>query len=127
MLAASQHIKSVPIRHQPRRYGTSNYNLLRQIRAALNNLIGVSLLPLRLISVIGIGTAGLAALMVILILVRYFSTGFGVPGWATLVILLTFFSGMILLSLGVIGEYIVRILRELQYNDAVPIRRSIGF
>ena len=40
---------------------------------------------------------------------------------------LIFFSGMILLSLGVIGEYLLRVLRELQYTDAVPVRRTIGF
>jgi dolichol-phosphate mannosyltransferase/undecaprenyl-phosphate 4-deoxy-4-formamido-L-arabinose transferase len=127
MLAASRHIKSVPIEHRKRAFGASNYTLARQLRLALTNLIAVSLLPLRLISGLGIFTAALSALMLIYTLIRYFTTGFGVPGWATLVILVTFFSGMILLSLGVIGEYLVRVLRELQYTDAVPIRRTIGF
>ena len=127
MLAASRHIKSVPIEHRPRAYGDSNYTLIRQLRLALTNLVAVSLLPLRLIAGLGIATAVLSALMVIFTLVRYFTTGFGVPGWATLVILVTFFSGMILLSVGVIGEYLVRVLRELQYNNAVPVRRAIGF
>lgn len=127
VLAATRHVKSVPLQHRERSFGRSNYTLARQLRLALNNLIGVSLLPLRLISGLGIFTAGLSGLMLLTTLVRYFTTGFGVPGWATLVILVTFFSGMILLSLGVIGEYLVRVLRELQYTDVVPVRRSIGF
>lgn len=127
MLAASQHIKSIPIEHQARAFGSSNYTLSRQLRLALTNLLGVSLLPLRLISGLGIATAVLSGLMVLVTLLRYFTTGFGVPGWATLVILVTFFSGLTLLSLGVIGEYLVRVLRELQYTDAVPVRRTIGF
>ncbi len=127
VLAATRHVKSVPVQHRERSFGRSNYTLVGQLRLALNNLIAVSLLPLRLISGLGIFTAGLSALMLLTILGRYFTTGFGVPGWATLVILVTFFSGMILLSLGVIGEYLVRVLRELQYTDALPVRRSIGF
>lgn len=127
MLAATTHIKSVPIEHHQRAFGRSNYTLVRQLRLALTNLFAVSLLPLRLIAGLGIATAMLSALLVLGTLVRYFTTGFGVPGWATLVILITFFSGMILLSLGVIGEYLLRVLRELQYTDAVPVRRTIGF
>lgn len=127
MLAASRHIKSVPIEHRPRVFGVSNYTLARQLGLALTNLMAVSMLPLRLISGLGIATAGLSALMVLVTLVRYFTTGFGVAGWATQVILVSFFSGMILLSLGVIGEYLVRVLRELQYTNAVPMRRVIGF
>lgn len=127
ILAATRHVKSVPIPHQERAFGHSNYTVARQLRVALNNLIAVSLLPLRLISGLGIAAAALSALMVLVTLVRYFTTGFGVPGWATLVILVTFFSGLILLSLGVIGEYLVRVLRELQYPDAVPVRRTVGF
>lgn len=127
ILAATRHIKSIPIEHHQRVFGSSNYTLWRQLRLALTNLFAVSLLPLRFISILGITTAGLSAIMLISTLVRYFTTGFGVPGWATLVILVTFFSGTILLSLGVIGEYLVRVLRELQYTDAVPVRRTIGF
>lgn len=127
MLAATRHIKSVPIEHHQRAFGRSNYTLVSQFRLALTNLFAVSLLPLRLIAGLGIATAMLSAIMVLGTLVRYFTTGFGVPGWATLVILITFFSGMILLSLGVIGEYLLRVLRELQYTDAVPVRRTIGF
>ncbi|WP_218145001.1 glycosyltransferase family 2 protein [Nitrosospira briensis] len=127
MLAATRHIKSVPIEHHQRAFGRSNYTLISQLRLALTNLFAVSLLPLRLIAGLGIATAMVSAIMVLGTLVRYFTTGFGVPGWATLVILITFFSGMILLSLGVIGEYLLRVLRELQYTDAVPVRRTIGF
>ncbi len=127
MLAASRYIKSVPVEHRQRAFGRSNYTLARQLRLALNNLIAVSLLPLRLISALGFVAAALSAVMVLVTLVRYFTTGFGVPGWATIVILVTFFSGTILLSLGVIGEYLVRVLRELQYTDAVPVRRTVGF
>lgn len=127
ILAATKHVKSVPVRHNQRAFGRSNYTLARQFRLALTNLFAVSLLPLRIIAGLGLTTAALSALMVIYTLIRYFTTGFGVAGWATLVILLTFFSGMILLSLGVIGEYLVRILRELQYTNSVPIRQTIGF
>ena len=127
VLAATKHVKSIPIEHKDRLVGKSNYSFLLSLRLALNNLVAVSLLPLRFIVWLGVGSAILSGLMVGWILVRYFVTGFSVPGWATLVVLVTFFSGLILLSLGVIGEYLVRILRELQYTNAIPVRRKVGF
>jgi polyisoprenyl-phosphate glycosyltransferase len=127
VLAATKHIKSVPVEHHDRAFGNSNYTFASQLRFALTNLFAVSLLPLRFISWLGIATAIASAIMVLTILVRYFTTGFGVPGWATLVILVTFFSGIILLSLGVIGEYLVRVLRELQYTRSFSVRKTSGF
>jgi len=127
ILAATRHVKSVPIQHQPRYSGHSNYTLGRQFRLALINLIAVSLLPLRLIVGLGVTTIGCSLLMLLVSLVCYLVNGFGLSSWGVLVILITFFAGLILFALGIVGEYLVRVLRELQYTDAVPVRCTIGF
>lgn len=98
----------------------------KQIKLALDYLCSVSTLPLRLISFAGIGAALLSGGLLVFYLIKYFMGGITVPGWTTVVILISFFSGLILLSLGVIGEYLVRVLRELQRPKDIPTRAIIG-
>jgi dolichol-phosphate mannosyltransferase/undecaprenyl-phosphate 4-deoxy-4-formamido-L-arabinose transferase len=85
------------------------------------------MVPLRLISGMGFITSALSVLLMIYYLGQYLTTGIAVAGWTTVVVLITLFSGVVLLSLGVIGEYLVRVLRELQYPQATPIREKRGF
>lgn len=127
VLAATNQVKSVPVRHRKRTYGKSNYTLFRQLRLAVKNIIGVSMLPLRLISSLGLFTATFSGFLTVYFLIKYLTSGISVAGWTSIVVLLTFFSGLILLSLGVIGEYLVRVLRELQYPNDTSIRETIGF
>jgi len=111
---STRRIASVPVRHAERYAGESNYTLSKQFRLALDNICNVSMLPLRAVSLLGMGICLLSAVLVVFFLYRYFTGQIGVAGWTTVVIMISFFSGVILLSLGVIGEYIVRILREVR-------------
>jgi dolichol-phosphate mannosyltransferase/undecaprenyl-phosphate 4-deoxy-4-formamido-L-arabinose transferase len=52
--------------------------------------------------------------------------GIGVPGWTTVVVLVCFFSGIILLSMGIFGEYMVRILREVRGAPRYVERERLG-
>ena len=111
---STQRIVSVPIQHNERYAGRSNYTLAKQFRLALDNICNVSMLPLRAVSFLGMGICAISVVLVAVYLYRYFTGQIGVAGWTTVVILISFFSGVILLSLGVIGEYLVRILRDVR-------------
>lgn len=126
VLANASRIKSVPITHHERLHGKSNYNFATQLRLAFDNICSVSMLPLRLISIAGLCAAGFSGLLTCYFLFRFLFGTVSVAGWTTVVILISFFSGLILLSLGVIGEYMVRVLRELQTTVSIPIRKYIG-
>ncbi len=130
----TKRILSVPVQHKERYAGSSNYTLAKQFRLALDVICNVSMLPLRAVSFLGMGTCVFSAILVAVFLYNYFSGQIGVAGWTTVVILISFFSGIILLSLGVIGEYMVRILREVRgapryvERERIPSRRmtSVG-
>jgi len=111
---STRRISSVRVDHAQRRAGKSNYSLSKQIRLALDDICNVSMLPLRVVSAVGAATCLLGVLLVAVVLLRYALGQITVPGWTTVVILVSFFSGIILLSLGIIGEYLARVLREVQ-------------
>jgi glycosyltransferase involved in cell wall biosynthesis len=122
----TRRIISVPVEHAPRHAGESNYTLSKQLRLALDNICNVSMLPLRAVSVMGLAICFLGAVFVANVLVRYMLGRINVPGWTTVVILVSFFSGITLLSLGIIGEYMVRVLREVHGGPRYLERETIG-
>ncbi|MBN1257109.1 MAG: glycosyltransferase family 2 protein [Planctomycetes bacterium] len=94
--------------------GKSGYSLLRMIRLAFDGLLSFSATPVRVIMVIAFILWGGSLLYFIKTLYEKFILEITVPGWTSIVILLTFFTGLILVSLGVLGEYIVRIFEQGQ-------------
>jgi len=126
LFGSTRRVMSIPVVHAKRRAGKSNYTLYRQFRLALDNICYASMLPLRLVSGLGIGACGLSIVLMFVFLLKYAMGLVKEPGWTTLVLLLTFFSGAILLAVGVIGEYMVRILREVRQRPLYFVRQTAG-
>lgn len=91
--------------------GESKYPLNKMIAFAWDGITSFSIKPIRMISTLGICVFSFSILMLIYILARYF-TGQTVVGWASLTVSLWAIGGLILLSLGIIGEYIGKIFLE---------------
>ncbi len=100
---------AVPVQHDPRRYGVSNYTLGKLIRHALNMITGFSILPLQIASLFGFALALFGILVLIYVVGRALLFGIVVPGFAFLASIVAVFSGAQLFALGVIGEYLARI------------------
>ena len=126
LFGSTRRVKSVAVEHAPRFAGTSNYTLAKQFRLAFDNICTVTMLPLRAVSALGLLVCTLSGGLVLFYLTRYLLGRIGVPGWTTVVILLAFFSGVILLSLGVMGEYLVRVLREVRQAPMYVVRNKVG-
>ncbi len=112
----------------PRAAGVGKYNrFLGSLVIGLNGVFGFSLYPLRLISLSGV----IFSVVAFLLGVAYFAlklAGFPFPvGNPTVVILVTFFSGIQLLSLGVMGEYVGRIYDEVRGRPKYIIESRHGF
>ncbi len=125
LLGCTRKVMSLPVTHAPRFAGQSNYTLTKQFRMAFDNLCNATMLPLRLVSMCGMG---LCLMSLCLVAYYFFQYLFGVTklqGWTTLVLMISFFSGTILLSLGILGEYLVRVLREVSHEPAYVIRQQI--
>lgn len=106
--------RSVPVEYEPgpRAAGRSSFGLGNLFRLALAGLTSFSTLPLRLVAVLG----GIVSVVALgyggWVVVEDFVYGNPVPGYPTIVVSIMFFSGVQLLSLGVIGEYLGRVFEE---------------
>jgi dolichol-phosphate mannosyltransferase len=119
---------SVLYDRDPRAAGTSKYNRFwGSLVIGLNGVIGFSRYPLHLISMIGTALAGLAfALALVYLGLKIGGVGFPV-GNPTIVIVVAFFSGIQLLSLGVIGEYVGRIYDESRNRPKYIVESRHGW
>jgi undecaprenyl-phosphate 4-deoxy-4-formamido-L-arabinose transferase len=106
---------AVPVRHEPRRIGESNYTLRKLLTHTLNMMTGFSTLPLRLASLIGFAFTLVGGLTLAYVVGRYLIQGTSVPGFPFLASIIAIFAGAQLFSLGIIGEYLARIhLRSME-------------
>jgi glycosyltransferase involved in cell wall biosynthesis len=111
----------------PRAAGSSKYNqIFGSVTIGLNGIIGFSRYPLQVISLGGI----LFSVLAVLGAVTYFIlrlAGLGFPQGGSVAILVSFFSGIQMLSLGIMGEYVGRIYDEVRRRPKYIIESSIGF
>ncbi|HEV3070367.1 MAG TPA: glycosyltransferase family 2 protein [Solirubrobacteraceae bacterium] len=119
---------SVLYDRDPRAAGTSKYNRFwGSLVIGLNGIVGFSRYPLHLISMIGTALSGLAFVLALVYLALKLS-GVAFPvGNPTVVIVVSFFSGIQLLSLGVIGEYVGRIYDESRNRPKYIIESRHGW
>jgi undecaprenyl-phosphate 4-deoxy-4-formamido-L-arabinose transferase len=102
-------VGSVPVRHDARHAGRSQYTLAKLVRHWVNMVFGFTTWPLRLASVTGFVFLLFGGVVLLWVLGRYLMLGGSVPGFPFLACLITIFSGVQLFSLGVIGEYMARL------------------
>lgn len=120
-------IKNISVTHLPRVVGRTQYNFGKLISLTLNNILSYSTMPLKFISVLGILSALSSFLMLAIIIFKYFIRGIPVLGWTSIIVAILFFSGLILLSLGIVGEYLVRMIREVNNTKIYAIKSQAGF
>ena len=119
---------SVLYDRDPRATGTTNYNRFTgSIRIGLNGIIGFSRYPLQIITVIGFVTFAFAMLLALVYLGLKLGGVDIAWGNPTLVMIISFFSGIQLLSLGVIGEYVGRIYDEVKRRPIFVVDALEGF
>jgi len=99
---------AIPVRHDPRRGGESNYTFRKLVTHALNMMTGFSVLPLQLASLIGFAFTLFGLGVLVYVVGRYLIQGGSVPGFPFLASIIAIFSGAQLFALGIIGEYLAR-------------------
>ena len=112
-------ISQVPVNQSERKEGTSNYNIRRLFRVWLNMMTTASNLPLRIASLLGLAFAVIGASASIYLIVDYFIYGAIVQGYTSIIVGVLVFSGIQLVCLGMIGEYIGRIFQNTQLSTFV--------
>jgi len=105
---ATTRFGSVEVRHDSRAEGQSNYNFRKLFRFMLDTATGYSTVPLRFATSLGLSTVALSLGVLIWVLGRPLITGESVPGFPFLAATIAIFSGVQLIVLGVLGQYIGR-------------------
>ncbi len=115
---------AVPYHREERKVGTTKFNYWKLWTLAIDGITSASTVPLRVWSYLG-GLVALGALgYAIFIIVRTLISGIEVPGYASLMVAILFLGGLQLLSLGVLGEYVGRILTEAKDRPLYVVRET---
>ncbi|EKD74170.1 MAG: hypothetical protein ACD_45C00052G0001 [uncultured bacterium] len=115
----------VGVTHETRFAGKSNYTFYKLIRYNFDLVTGFSVFPLQVFTMIGMLISFLSFLFVIVLIIRRFIVGPEVEGVFTLFAILFFLLGIVLLGLGVTGEYIGRIYQEVRKRPRFVIRHVL--
>ena len=112
---------TIPYVRQKREIGKSKWTLSKKIKLFVDSFVAFSYVPIRFMSFIGFLTAFASFIYGILIILGTLMGYMSVKGWATLITFFTFFMGLIMLMLGIIGEYLWRILDETRKRPSYVI------
>ena len=116
----------MPVEFQQRVAGRSGYSISRLIRHALTMITGYSTRPLRWVSAMGLLISLFGFLLLLYVLGSYLTYGRQVEGFTFVAAAVSLFSGVQLLSLGVVGEYIGRIHLRSMGRPAYLVRATTG-
>ncbi|MCI8529638.1 MAG: glycosyltransferase family 2 protein [Lachnospiraceae bacterium] len=126
VLRATKHIANVPVNHRERESGTSGYNLKKLVALWFNGFTAFSVKPLRIATAVGAFSAFAGFLYGIYTIVKRLLNPAVPMGFSSTMSAIVFFGGMIMLMLGLIGEYIGRIYISLNNSPQYVIREKIN-
>ena len=109
-----------------RQVGETKFNYWRLWTLAIDGITSTSTLPLRVWSYLGAGIASLSLFYAVYLVIRTMFFGADVAGYPSLMVATLFLGGVQLLSLGVLGEYVGRILVEVKHRPIYIVRETIG-
>ena len=128
VLRSTKNICNVPVNHRSREPGQSGYTLGKLLSLWMNGFTSFSIKPLRIATYFGALTAVAGFIYALIIVIRHFAVGMAPLGWSSTTALLLILGGVILLVLGLIGEYIGRIFMCVnsspQYVERSVVKRD---
>ena len=128
VLRSTKNICNVPVNHRSREQGQSGYTLGKLLSLWMNGFTSFSIKPLRLATYFGALTALAGFIYALIIIIRHFAIGMAPLGWSSTTALLLLLGGVILIVLGLIGEYIGRIFMCVnsspQYVERSVVKRE---
>ncbi|MDI1246492.1 MAG: glycosyltransferase family 2 protein [Rhodoferax sp.] len=110
----------------PRADGKSNFGLMGSLSLALTGILAFSIAPLRALTLLGFTLSVIALGYGLFVTAEHFIFGSDVPGYATIVVGMMFFSGIQLLSIGVLAEYVGRIYEEVKQRPNYLVSQRLG-
>ncbi len=116
-------VVNVDVEHHERVEGKSGYNVTKMIRLFSNLMINNSSFLLAMLGRIGIMTASGSIVYGIYLMVKKLVVGVNIEGWASLMVALLFIGGLLLFGVGIIGEYLIRVIQSAEQKPSFIIRK----
>jgi dolichol-phosphate mannosyltransferase len=110
-----------------RHAGETGYSLSKMIKFSLDGITSFSTFPLKIATIFGIGISGISFIYILRIIYLKLFTEKTIQGWSSIMVSNLFLGGIILLTLGILGEYIGRIYTELKSRPQYIIKDKYGF
>jgi undecaprenyl-phosphate 4-deoxy-4-formamido-L-arabinose transferase len=124
IMQATQAIDTIEVEHLPRATGRSNYTLKRLVRLWLNIFVNFSVMPLHLSTIAGFALSliGLVGVVSVVLEALFFEPP---QGWASLMAATLLLSGVQLLILGILGEYMGRLFLTANRKPQTVVREVV--
>lgn len=126
VLRTTKNITNVTVNHREREIGTSGYTFSKLLGLWLNGFTAFSIKPLRIATAIGAFCAGAGFLYGVYTIVKKFVNPAVPMGWSSMMAALVFIGGMLMLMLGLIGEYVGRIYISINNAPQYVVREVVG-
>jgi len=121
----TDNVTQVPIEHHARHAGRSSTRLRKQMVVFVTLATAFSVAPLRIVTAAGLAVSFLSFLVGFFFLVLYLARGVGVYGWTSLALMNLFIGGTILTALGITGEYVGRVLMNVNAMPQFTVEQRI--
>lgn len=116
----------VPYSADVRAAGTSKYTVKKMVKFALDGILSFSAAPLHLVTYLGLIVSFFSFLYGLYSVYAYFFTDRTVPGWTSILITVLFLGGVQLISIGFLGEYLIRVYNETKGRPLYIIKDSLN-
>ena len=124
LLMTSNRIVNVDVHHDARAYGRSGYSFRELARELLYDITTNSAYPLLIVRNIGIVTFIVSIVLGIIFLIQYLVGHISVPGWTSIILVLLASTGLTLLSIGILGDYMMHVLDESKKMPHYVLRQK---
>ena len=127
LLQTTANVTQITVAHHERYKGKSNFNFFRSISVFFKLATSFSVYPLRIASLLGFLVASIGFGLALFYLFEYFLSDHKVEGWLTLVLINLIIGGLILASIGLIGEYMGRMYLSLNSKPQYTVKETVNF
>ncbi|MDB4178052.1 glycosyltransferase family 2 protein [Gammaproteobacteria bacterium] len=124
LFSITNNITQIEVKHNERHSGESNYTLFESIKVFLKLATGFSIFPLRLASIGGAIISLIGFLLSFYYIVEYFIFKSSPEGFTTIIVVLLILGGVVLMSLGILGEYLGRIYLSINKNKSFSVKET---
>lgn len=108
-----------------RQAGNTQYSLRQLFKLAMNGIFNFSEFPIKFITFLGVSTMSISVIYFIMTLVKKFTIGYVPDGFTAIIFLIILFGGVQLISIGIIGEYLIRVFFQVKKRPLFIIKELI--